>query len=88
MNYLYLYILIINLITFGVFALDKKKAKKKQWRIPESTLLLLSLIGGSLGGLLAMKIVKHKTQKIKFVIGVPFLLIVNFLMYFYITKGW
>lgn len=88
MNYLYLYILLINLITFGVFALDKKKAKKKQWRIPESTLLLLSLIGGSLGGLLAMKIVKHKTQKIKFVIGVPFLLIVNFLMYFYITKGW
>lgn len=88
MNYLYLYILLINIITFGVFALDKKKAKKKQWRIPESTLLLLSLIGGSLGGLLAMKIVKHKTQKIKFVIGVPFLLIVNFLMYFYITKGW
>ena len=88
MNYLYLYILLINLITFGVFALDKKKAKKKQWRIPESTLLLLSLIGGSLGGLLAMKIVKHKTQKIKFAIGVPFLLIVNIFVIIYIEKVW
>lgn len=88
MDLFYMYILLINVITFGVFALDKKKAKKKQWRVPESTLLLLSLIGGSLGGLLAMKIVKHKTQKIKFVIGIPFLLIVNFLMFYYIEKGW
>lgn len=87
MDLLDLYILFINTITFGAFALDKKRAIKNQWRIPESTLLILSLIGGSLGGLLAMKIVKHKTKKMKFTIGIPLLLLVNIFIIWYIIRG-
>ena len=84
MEYTYIYILLINLITFIVFAMDKKKARRKQWRVPESTLLFLSLMGGGFGGLLSMYIFRHKTDKIKFVIIMPILFILNFLAFYYI----
>lgn len=86
MEYLYLYIAAINIITFWMFALDKKRAIKKVWRIPESRLLFLSLIGGSLGGILAMITVHHKTRKLIFTIGMPVLLVINILALYYLKK--
>ena len=86
MKYLIFYIIIINVITFMMFAIDKKRARKKQWRIPEAWLLLSSLLGGSLGGIISMKIVNHKTKKPKFLIGMPILLIINMLVLYYVIK--
>ncbi len=57
------YLLLLSLITFICYGIDKRKAKKGKWRIKEGTLLILSLIGGATGGLLAMKKFRHKTTK-------------------------
>jgi uncharacterized membrane protein YsdA (DUF1294 family) len=67
-------------ITFILFSLDKKRAKSRQWRIPESTLLFVSLLGGAVGGLIGMQIFKHKTKKMKFVIGMPIILVFNIMI--------
>ncbi len=85
MSYLYYYFITINVINFLLFAIDKQKAKRNQWRIPEAWLFFISLIGGSLGGIISMNIFKHKTSKIGFAIGMPFLLIINFLGWFYLS---
>lgn len=71
------YLILINLITFIIYGIDKDKARNKQWRIPESTLMLLGLIGGALGGLMAMVIFKHKLSKALFYIGIPLIIIIN-----------
>ncbi|MBR5973204.1 MAG: DUF1294 domain-containing protein [Paludibacteraceae bacterium] len=75
MKYLFIYLIIINIITFIVYAWDKRKAKKGAWRTPESTLLLLAAVGGSVGALLAMYMLRHKTNHKKFFLGVPAILI-------------
>lgn len=67
-------LLSMNLITFLTFGLDKRKALRKQWRIKESYLLLLSALGGSFGALVAIKAFRHKTKKTKFSLGVPLML--------------
>lgn len=68
------YMLIINTSAFVIFGIDKRKAIKKQWRIPERTLLGAALIGGSLGALLGMQVFRHKTRHWKFKICVPLFL--------------
>lgn len=83
MDYLLYYFLIINIVNFIIFALDKQKAKKHKWRVPEAWLFFISFIGGSLGGLLSMKIMRHKTNKASFYLGLPILLILNMLFYYY-----
>lgn len=70
-KYILIYLILINLITFLTYAADKQKAKKNKWRIPEKTLISLALIGGSIGAWLGMQTFRHKTQKPKFKIGVP-----------------
>ena len=73
------YIILINLIGITLMFLDKRKAVKNRWRISENTLMLTSLIGGSLGILIGMYTFRHKTKHKKFTIGIPVLLIVNIL---------
>ena len=73
-NIISCYILGINVIAFLVYGIDKLKAKRGKWRIPEFTLLLLAAIGGSLGAWLGMKVWHHKTMHKKFQYGVPLLL--------------
>ena len=73
--YIIIYLVIINVITFVVYGIDKWKAKKAKWRIRESTLLGLAAIGGSIGALLAMKILRHKTLHPQFKYGVPLILV-------------
>ncbi len=75
MKYLYIWLIIINIITFAVFGIDKKKAIDGKFRISELTLFVLSLLGGSLGGLIAMHIFHHKTRKWYFKFGIPLILI-------------
>ena len=75
-----IYILAINFISFFAMWLDKRKSKKGKWRIPENTLLLLVILGGGIGGILGMYTFHHKTQKMKFVIGFPLILICETLL--------
>lgn len=79
-----IYLAAITLITFIAFAIDKSKSKSKSRRIPERTLLIMSAIGGSLGALLAMHFVRHKTQHAKFKYGVPAMLIAHIALLAYV----
>ena len=65
------YLLLINILAALITALDKSKAQRGRWRIKESTLLLLSALGGSIGMYLTMRLIHHKTRKLKFMLGVP-----------------
>ena len=74
---LLVYLLIINAAGFILMLVDKIKAKKNLWRIPEATLFLVAAIGGSIGSLLGMYAVRHKTKHIKFILGMPLILAVQ-----------
>lgn len=65
----------VNVVTFAVYGIDKAKAKRGAWRVPERTLFLLPLLGGSLGALLGMKVFRHKTKHWYFVWGIPLILV-------------
>ena len=65
----------VNLVTFAVYGIDKAKAKRGAWRVPERTLFLLPLLGGSLGALLGMRVFHHKTKHWYFVWGIPLILL-------------
>ena len=80
MKNIIIYLVMINIITFFVMWLDKRKAKYGKWRIPENTLLLLVVLGGGFGGIAGMYIFRHKTQKSKFVIGFPVILICEIIL--------
>ncbi|MGE5379438.1 MAG: DUF1294 domain-containing protein [Methylocystaceae bacterium] len=80
------YLLITNLITLVVFAVDKKRAKRGQWRIKESTLLFWCLIGGSIGGLAGMYLLRHKTRHPKFSIGIPGIITLQLIGAFIVIK--
>ena len=75
-----IYLIIINLIAFLAMFIDKKKAEKGKWRIKASTLLILALIGGSIGAISGMYIFHHKTQKPRFYIGFPIIIILQILV--------
>ena len=70
-------LLLVNIVAFAAYGIDKRKAQKNKWRIPESTLLLLAFIGGSLGALLGMRVFHHKTKHWKFKILVPLFLVLH-----------
>ena len=70
-------LLVINVLTFVIYGIDKWKAKQGTWRISEATLLLLAVIGGSIGALLGMKVWHHKTMHKKFKYGLPLILLVQ-----------
>lgn len=80
MKYLYFYLLLINALSFLLMLIDKIKAVKNRWRIPEKTLLGVCAIGGSLGGLLGMKMFRHKTLHPQFSIGIPVMLAVQIVL--------
>ena len=79
------YLVAVNVITFFLYAIDKWKAKRSKWRIPEDTLLGLAVIGGSIGALLGMKIWHHKTMHKKFRFGIPAIIIIQLLFIGYFT---
>ncbi|MGX4599612.1 DUF1294 domain-containing protein [Faecalimicrobium sp. JNUCC 81] len=76
-NLIYIYFIIINIIGFYFMYIDKRKAIKNEWRISESTLISMAIIGGSLGSLLGMYTFRHKTKHPKFTIGIPFIILLQ-----------
>lgn len=80
MESIFIWMIGINALSFFLFGLDKYRAKKKRWRIPEITLFALSLLGGSLGSFLGMQFFRHKTKKLKFQIGIPLCFLLNVLI--------
>ena len=87
MRTLFLYLIGINLLTFLVYGIDKWKAQKARWRIPEDTLIWLAIVGGSVGALLGMYLFRHKTKHRKFQIGIPVILLIQILLvYFFILR--
>ncbi len=80
MEQIAIYLLAINLATFVTYGIDKWKAKKAKWRIREASLLLLAVLGGSLGAWLGMRVWHHKTQHKKFKYGVPVIIIVQLIL--------
>ncbi len=70
-------VLLMNVIAFSAYGIDKRKAQKDKWRIPESTLLILAFLGGSIGAFLGMRVFHHKTKHWKFKILVPLFLILQ-----------
>ena len=83
---IYTFIAILNVITFLIYAIDKWKAKKNRWRISESILLLLAVLGGSIGALMGMKIWHHKTMHKKFKYGIPLIMILQIGMLLYLWQ--
>lgn len=77
MKLLLVYLLIINAAAFALMLADKWKAKKNRWRIPEATLMGVAALGGSIGALAGMYLVRHKTQHPKFTLGIPLILAVQ-----------
>ena len=78
------YLLGINAVTFIVYGIDKYKAKKAKWRIPEATLLLLAVLGGSIGAWMGMKVWHHKTMHKKFKYGIPAILLIQIALMTYL----
>jgi uncharacterized membrane protein YsdA (DUF1294 family) len=74
-----LYFAVMNLVGFTIMGVDKRKAVNKLWRIPESTLFITAIIGGSIGSIIGMHVFHHKTRKWYFVYGMPFILILQIL---------
>ena len=72
-----LYLLIINAVGYLLMLVDKLKAKKNLWRIPEATLMTIAALGGSIGSLIGMYTVRHKTKHLKFTLGIPLILAVQ-----------
>ena len=82
-----IYLFIINAIGFILMLVDKIKARKNLWRIPEKVLFLSAIIGGSIGSLLGMYVFRHKTKHFSFIIGMPVILAAQiFLAIWLITK--
>lgn len=77
MKYFILYLILINAAAFLSMLTDKFRAKKNLWRVPEKTLLGLAAVGGSVGALAGMYLVRHKTRHPQFFIGVPAMLVIQ-----------
>ena len=81
--YFVIYLIVINLIGVLIMYIDKRKAMYGRWRIPEKTLIIVALLGGSIGCMFGMKFFRHKTQKIKFVLGYPTIFIAELIIIIY-----
>ena len=78
-----IYFVIINVIGFLIMWLDKRKARKGSWRIPEKTLFIITALGGGIGTIVGMYTFRHKTQKLNFVIGLPLITVLEIILIVY-----
>ncbi len=79
-TFLITYIIIINLVGLIIMGVDKRRAKRQQWRIPEKTIFAIAIVFGSIGVLVGMYLFHHKTKKLRFAIGIPVILIIQLLL--------
>lgn len=80
------YLFVINLISIAVTVYDKFCAVNGRWRVKESTLLLLSVFGGSVGMYITMLIIRHKTRHLKFMLGIPVILIIQIICVYFVWR--
>lgn len=78
------YLIIINILSFILYGIDKLKAIKKEERISEKNLILIGILGGSIGSLIGMNLFRHKTKKLKFIISLPLILIIHIIVVIYL----
>ena len=81
------YFIIMNLIGFALMGIDKYRAKKRSFRIPEATLFIVAIIGGSIGSIIGMYAFRHKTRHWYFVYGMPFILLVQIILFASLLYG-
>lgn len=82
-KYVIIYLLAINVIGFLAMGIDKYKAIKNYWRIPEGTLMMLAVLGGGIGTIAGIYTFRHKTKKLKFTVGMPTILISEIVLVVY-----
>ncbi|WP_196000782.1 DUF1294 domain-containing protein [Clostridium sp. 1001271B_151109_B4] len=82
----FIYLLLVNLLLFILMGIDKRKAITNKWRIKEKTLLILCLLGGSMGGIIGMYTFRHKTKHLKFKIGFPVIFVIQLIVVLYTIK--
>lgn len=82
-----IYLIIINIMSFILYGLDKRKAVHHRWRIPERTLIGSAVLGGGIGAYIGMWVFHHKTKHPKFVIGVPVIIIIEAVIVVLLVKG-
>lgn len=87
MNIILGYLLAINIATFFLYGIDKYKAKKGRWRISEATLLLMAVVGGSIGAWAGMRLWHHKTMHKKFKYGIPVIIILQVALAVYLLTN-
>ena len=80
MKYAIIYLVVINTVGFFMMFSDKQRAKNRAWRIPEKTLFLIAIIGGSIGSIFGMWLFRHKTRHWYFVIGMPVILVIQIIL--------
>ena len=78
-----IYFIVINIIGFLIMFIDKQKAKRGAWRIPEKTLFIITALGGGIGTTAGMYAFRHKTQKLQFIVGLPFITILEIILAIY-----
>ncbi|MFB7141730.1 MULTISPECIES: DUF1294 domain-containing protein [unclassified Bacillus (in: firmicutes)] len=83
-GYFNFYLVIVSIVSFAIMGIDKSRAKRKAWRIPERILFLFAIIGGSIGSILGMYYFRHKTKHPKFVFGYWIILFIQFVIYFFL----
>ena len=83
-HYSLYYLLVVNTLTFLLYGIDKYKAKKARWRISEATLLMMAVIGGSIGAWAGMRLWHHKTMHKKFKYGIPLIILLQVVLVFYL----
>ena len=86
--FIILYFVIVNILTFSLFASDKYRAVRRGWRIRESVLFGMSLVGGALGGLISMFVFRHKTKKALFEYGMPIAVVLHIVFIFIYFGGY
>ena len=78
-----IYLVFINVLTFLLYGIDKWKARRGKWRIPEETLIWLAIVGGSIGARLGMYLFRHKTKHKKFTLGIPAIFLIQMGLFYY-----
>ena len=86
-KWLILYFVALNLLDFALMGIDKWKAKKRAWRIPEATLFIIAIIGGALGETIGMHVFHHKTRHWYFLYGMPLIFVLQIALIIFLIKG-
>lgn len=86
MKYLAVYLVMMNLAAFALMGIDKSRARRHAWRIPEKTLFLSAAFGGSLGAILGMQVFHHKTKHWYFVVGMPLIFALQLALAWYLLR--